>query len=1421
MSNFNVAVNSQDILAAGPGDWIEQSSAINGGNPTDIFTFTLTQNTGVFIDIDARDIGLSLLDSDVTIFDSGNNEVADNDDGYDFEGINPADGDSRDSSLYADLGPGTYEVHVEAFNGGSTGAYLMRMLFDTTYAAAVPVRNSLLGAAASVFLDFDGHADTDSWGTYSAAPFNFGGGPSGTFSPGERLAIHNVWSVVAEDYSPFNINVTTVEPGAFADRVAHRMAITESSGSIIGFGGSLGVAFVNSFNSGGPNNQVSWTFASAFSIFGAGSTEGFSGRIMASAIEQGNTTAHEFGHALGLRHWGTQPGNANGANVFPDGIMSTPDRGLNREIWQNGNRNSIGVPQDDVAVIANGTNGFGFRTDDHGDTLGTATALSPSGQTYSAEGIVSQLTDLDLFQFQASAATTITVDVDEYVNDLDVQIRLLDSAGVEVETSDPSDSFDGEITRTLADGTYYLEVTTDGEDGELGQYDVHITTTVGGGGSNTPPDAVNDDLTTTEDATQAGHLLANNGHGADSDAESPNSALSVTHINGSAVSNGQVVTLGSGALLTVNSNGDIVYNPNGQFESLAAAVSTTDSFTYTLTDPQGAIDVATVTVTINGVNDAPVATANVNSTDEDNSVDGNVLADGTPDSDVDNPSGTLTVSEVNGQSASVGSQITLASGALLTVNANGTYTYDPNEQFEDLSTSESDTDNFQYTVRDPGGLESSTTVAITVNGVNDAPTATANANSTSEDNSVGGNVLTDGTPDSDVDSAANTLVVSEVNGQSAGVGNQITLASGALLTVNANGTYAYDPNGQFESLNTLGTDNDSFQYTVRDPGGLESSAVVTITVNGVNDAPTATPDSNSTDEASTVNGNILDDGTPDSDVDDGDNALDVVQVNGQSADVGNWIDLPSGARLRLRANGSYSYDPNGSFEHLTDSQSTDDTFDYTIRDPGGLESTATVTITVNGVNDDPLATDNLAMTVKNSTVAGNLLTDDDGSGVDTDVDHTALAVSEINGQAVADGETVQLVSGALLTTFADGRYIYDPNGAFDNLIQDDSEVDSFTYTVADPLGSEDTARVDVTVFGSLLTVTGDTARLIGTPGDDVLIYRVVNRIARVNGIAFVVPAQVAFIEIDGLGGNDLLNLIATPGDDTAETRPGEVLLDFDGNHSGFDVSGVDLEIVILDGQGGIDAVTMHDSTLDDKFFVRPASGVLFAADISYQSNAFGFQITAIASTGSDLARFFDSTGDDTVTARPGDASLAGVGFLHRAQNFDILLARSLSGTDVADVFGSNDDDFFTGRNGFSVLTTNDVNYQFDSFETVNVDGQGGNDLARLLGGPGNDILTADPGSIQFLTGSSEINATSFERLVAIAGSGENDSATLADSAGDDLFAGSPNFGELSGAGYFLRTFNFDEIRIRGINGGVNTRLLNDVNYLLTQEGNWV
>ncbi|NBC32171.1 MAG: tandem-95 repeat protein, partial [Alphaproteobacteria bacterium] len=157
-----------------------------------------------------------------------------------------------------------------------------------------------------------------------------------------------------------------------------------------------------------------------------------------------------------------------------------------------------------------------------------------------------------------------------------------------------------------------------------------------------------------------------------------------------------------------------------------------------------------------------------------------------------------------------------------------------------LADGEAATTTFDYTVSD-GTLSDSASVAVTINGVNDAPTATDDTETIDEDGTL--NVADGSAGDllelaSDPDNG-DTLSLAEINGGPFDDGGLVTLDSGASLVVDADGSYAYDPSGRFESLDIGKDATESFTFTVQDAAGERAEATVTITITGVNDGPTS------------------------------------------------------------------------------------------------------------------------------------------------------------------------------------------------------------------------------------------------------------------------------------------------------------------------------------------------------------------------------------------------------------------------------------------------------------------------------------------------------------------------------------------------------------------------------------------------------
>ena len=217
-----------------------------------------------------------------------------------------------------------------------------------------------------------------------------------------------------------------------------------------------------------------------------------------------------------------------------------------------------------------------------------------------------------------------------------------------------------------------------------------------------------------------------------------------------------------------------------------------------------------MTVTIDGANDAPVAVDDAYGTSEDAPLSVNVSA-GLLANDSDPDSSDLLSVEAVDTTGTVG---------LVSFNADGSFTYDPNGQFESLAVGETATDTFSYTVSDGQGGTATASVTVTIDGANDAPVAVDDAYGTSEEaplsvNVSAGLLANDSDPDS-----SDLLSVEAVD----------TTGTVGLVSFNADGNFTYDPNGQFESLAVGETATDTFSYTVSDGQGGTATASVTVTI---------------------------------------------------------------------------------------------------------------------------------------------------------------------------------------------------------------------------------------------------------------------------------------------------------------------------------------------------------------------------------------------------------------------------------------------------------------------------------------------------------------------------------------------------------------------------------------------------------------
>jgi hypothetical protein len=335
---------------------------------------------------------------------------------------------------------------------------------------SIPVLNSLPGASISLFLDFNGHFQS-SWGAYSNAttPVYDVDGDFTTFSSLELANMQMIWEIVAEDFATFNINVTTVEPAVLATGVPISAANGQALRVAIGgswqdwYGSSAGgVGYIDNFTN---------SIANVVYVF----------RESGGARQMGETAAHEAGHGFGLRHQSTYDELGVNIDEYEDGgkgwepVMGGAPTTQTASIWHYGtNSQGSNVYQDDLAVLTKPANGITYRTDDHGNSVATATPLATTGTTWLGAGIIEHNTDVDVFSLTTSGqAIRLDVNVASLAPNLNVVLELRNASNEVVASADPADSLSASIIGTFPAGNYTLHVTKVNTYGWIGTYTIN------------------------------------------------------------------------------------------------------------------------------------------------------------------------------------------------------------------------------------------------------------------------------------------------------------------------------------------------------------------------------------------------------------------------------------------------------------------------------------------------------------------------------------------------------------------------------------------------------------------------------------------------------------------------------------------------------------------------------------------------------------------------------------------------------------------------------------------------------------------------------------------------------------------------------------------------------------------------------------
>jgi large repetitive protein len=462
-----------------------------------------------------------------------------------------------------------------------------------------------------------------------------------------------------------------------------------------------------------------------------------------------------------------------------------------------------------------------------------------------------------------------------------------------------------------------------------GNYDtaiVYITITP----ENDLPIAETEGVTIEEDAaTTSIDIISNDDFGGDG-ASTINVIITKASVNG-------VASVNDSGTPNDPTDDTIDYTPNANFNGL-------DSLIYRIEDANGDFDTAIVYITINAVNDKPIAGDDYIATPQATDYSGVVTANDTDvDNNLDLNSFTKIDDPINGS---------------IVFNSNGSYTYTPNPTF-------SGTDSVHYRVCDLGMpiLCDTATIYLNVNFVNHNPIASNEVETTTEDvvltNSVATNVTDE---DNNLNPTSFVTIDAPTNG---------------TIVLNPNGTYTYTPNLNFNGV-------DSVHYQVCDYLGLCDTATIIVTVSSVNDAPIATNVPVTTPEDAPLTSTVVGSST---DVDNN------INPNGYTV-----TDAPVHGTIVMNPNGTFTYTPNPNFNGI-------DSVHYQVCDLGMpvLCSTATLIITVTSVNDLPLAnTEGVTISEDATATTITVLTNDDFGGDGSNTAAITITDAPSNGVASVD-----------------------------------------------------------------------------------------------------------------------------------------------------------------------------------------------------------------------------------------------------------------------------------------------------------------------------------------------------------------------------------------------------------------------------------
>ncbi|WP_321423648.1 Ig-like domain-containing protein [uncultured Methanobacterium sp.] len=500
-----------------------------------------------------------------------------------------------------------------------------------------------------------------------------------------------------------------------------------------------------------------------------------------------------------------------------------------------------------------------------------------------------------------------------------------------------------------------------------------------------------------------------------------------------------------------NAGGSVTYTPRHDWYG-------TDSFTYVVSDGRGGTSTANVIVTVNAVNDPPVAHDDNVAINEDSTI----VVVPVLNNDVDIEGDSLSVTGVT------------APGHGTTTFTLNSVTYTPAANFNGL-------DSFSYTVTDGHGGLDTAIVHVTVSAVNDPPVAANDVVVVKEDGSV---IIPVTGNDNDID--GDFLTVTSVSAPNHG-----------SAVINVDNTVSYTPSANYFGL-------DSFTYVISDGHGGTVTGVVYVTVNEsvhVNHVPVAFSDSVITAEDTQTTILVLGN---DSDV-DGDNLV----VSG--------VGVAGHGSVVLNGDNTVTYTPDANWFGS-------DSFTYTVSDGRGGLATGMVTVMVNSVNDVPVAIADSVSTDENVPVIVNVL------GNDSDVDGDLLSVSGVgsagHGTIINNGNSVTYMpdagfygSDSFSYTVSDGHG-GSVTGVVYVAVREVVVVNSNPVAMADVASTSEDTRVVISVLGNDSDSNGDNLIVtgVGVAGHGSVVLNGDNTVTYTPNVNWFGSDSFSYTVSDGRGG---------------------------------------------------------------------------------------------------------------------------------------------------------------------------------------------------------------------------------------------------------------------------------------------------------------